>query len=385
MLSSIRQIPKFSYRFFCNPLLYNLLKVDKNATQQQIKNNYYKECLIYHPDLNHGAVNKFLEINKAFQILQSKRNIYDELDPIQYQEFLGIWNINFHKNKSKIEELEQYVRKGGILGYFYSKLIGHYNKVIIYDQQKVEKSVSLEQLNHIYFIQDVSSSMGVCDEDSNYHSVPKKFTRKDYSDGNLVSYFYSDPKYDYIIKQSRFIYKSLKNIKTICEELDSFNYLTSFMIFAKKHKILWQYQPVNLISSNIDNMCRKFPTLKNAEFSHIYDSLKLAINDVKSQNKLPFTTFVLITDGLDFKSYTELSEILKIIKDVNIIILTINVNDTKDLKAICDNAKSGRLLKIGNNDNYGFNTFEDCFAKTKELILHNSKISTINIKREFNL
>ena len=64
MLNYIKKVSKFSVRWVYNPLLYNLLKVDKNATQQQIKNNYYKECIIYHPDHNEGSVNKFLEINK---------------------------------------------------------------------------------------------------------------------------------------------------------------------------------------------------------------------------------------------------------------------------------------------------------------------------------
>lgn len=375
MLNFIRKPIRFK-RFITNPLLYELLKVDEKATPLQIKKNYYKECMLYHPDRNEGAVNQFLEINKAFQILCYKKQIYDNLHPMQYQEFLSLWTLHFHKNKSKIEKMKKYAKVGGIMGYFYSKLISYHNQVILYDQKEIEKSIYFNQLKHLYFIQDVSASMRCFDIDANYNSIPKTFNSTAYQDGKAVDYYDIDHKYDYIADQSRYIYKSIKNIKSICEDSDA---LTSFMIFAKSNEILWQYQPVNVILPKIDRMLKILPKIRDDEFTHIYDTLKIAIHTVE-KNKLTLTTFVLITDGTDFKSYTPLSEIVNIVKEINIIILTINVH-CQDLQTICNAAKSGKLLQIGNH----VNTFETAFTKTKDIILHQPKNLSIDIKRVFDL
>jgi DnaJ-class molecular chaperone len=61
---------------------YEILEVDKNATQEEIKKAYRKLSLKYHPDKNQGnkeAEEKFKEINKAYQILSDPetRNTYD--------------------------------------------------------------------------------------------------------------------------------------------------------------------------------------------------------------------------------------------------------------------------------------------------------------------
>ena len=395
-LKPTRIFPKFHQRWMTNPFLYNLLKIDPNASKTQIKKNYYQACMKYHPDHENGSANQFLEINKAFQILDcpKKKQLYDKLDSMQYQEFLGIWKINFHENKNKIEKLKQYQKTNSknsfsiIVGYVITKLINRYNQMIVYDQQKVEKCTKFNQSRHVYFILDVSASMACYDPtDSNYTSVPKKFVRSVYNDGQHCDFYDFANKYDYIANQSRYIYKSIKNIKLICEQLKSpaYGYLTSFMTFSQYNKKLWQYEPVESILGIIDRICANPSRLQDNQFTHIYDALKSAIIDVKENGNLSLTNFILVTDGVDFKSQTQLEEILQIVKNINIIILTINVKETTDLKKICDNAKSGQLFKIGDQHNYGFGTFEEFFSKTKDLILYNHNISFVNIKKEFDL
>lgn len=62
---------------------YNILGVNKNATEEEIKKSYRKLAMQYHPDKNQGkekwANEKFKEINEAFGVLgdPEKRRQYD--------------------------------------------------------------------------------------------------------------------------------------------------------------------------------------------------------------------------------------------------------------------------------------------------------------------
>lgn len=60
---------------------YNVLGVERNATESQIKAAYRKLAFQYHPDRNHDAAaeEKFKEVNEAYEVLsnQEKRDAYD--------------------------------------------------------------------------------------------------------------------------------------------------------------------------------------------------------------------------------------------------------------------------------------------------------------------
>ena len=63
---------------------YKVLGVDRNANEDQIKRNYRKLALEYHPDRNPGnkaSEEKFKEINEAYQVLSDpeKKARYDQL------------------------------------------------------------------------------------------------------------------------------------------------------------------------------------------------------------------------------------------------------------------------------------------------------------------
>jgi len=59
---------------------YDILGVQKNATEEEIKKAYRKLAHQYHPDKTGGNADKFKEISEAYQVLadKNKRNHYDQ-------------------------------------------------------------------------------------------------------------------------------------------------------------------------------------------------------------------------------------------------------------------------------------------------------------------
>ena len=61
---------------------YDVLGVERNASDEEIKRSFRKLALQYHPDRNQDsdATEKFKEINEAYQILSDpqKRSAYDQ-------------------------------------------------------------------------------------------------------------------------------------------------------------------------------------------------------------------------------------------------------------------------------------------------------------------
>ncbi|HVO65062.1 MAG TPA: molecular chaperone DnaJ [Syntrophales bacterium] len=82
---------------------YECLEVDRNATEEDIKKNYRKMAMQYHPDRNPGdkeAEEKFKEAAEAYEVLsdREKREIYDRyghegLNGIGFKGFSGFDDI----------------------------------------------------------------------------------------------------------------------------------------------------------------------------------------------------------------------------------------------------------------------------------------------------
>lgn len=71
--------------------LYDILKIDKNASQEEIKKKFRKLAVQHHPDKG-GDVDKFKEITNAYEILsdESKRSQYDMIgDNANLQDILN--------------------------------------------------------------------------------------------------------------------------------------------------------------------------------------------------------------------------------------------------------------------------------------------------------
>src|SRR5437868_8465023 len=97
-------------------LLYKVLDITNTSDSKELKRNYLKLCMKYHPDHTgniDGTAIKFLEIKKAFDILNNnqKKKDYDTLSDLQHDNFDSVWKTEFHDNKEKIAKLDYYIKK----------------------------------------------------------------------------------------------------------------------------------------------------------------------------------------------------------------------------------------------------------------------------------
>lgn len=60
--------------------LYEILDVDKDATEDEIRKNYKKKAMVIHPDRNNGEDRGFTDLQKAYEVLSDpgRRKKYDE-------------------------------------------------------------------------------------------------------------------------------------------------------------------------------------------------------------------------------------------------------------------------------------------------------------------
>ena len=58
---------------------YQILKIDMDSTNEQIKKAYRQQAIIYHPDKNNGDDKQFKKIQEAYDILSdsTKKHLYD--------------------------------------------------------------------------------------------------------------------------------------------------------------------------------------------------------------------------------------------------------------------------------------------------------------------
>ena len=89
--------------------LYEILQINENASEIEIKKAYHKLALLYHPDKNHeeGAKEKFQNIQSAYQILSNSKTRIDycKMNKIQQYNFVDLLQKIF-KNSLVLEEIK---------------------------------------------------------------------------------------------------------------------------------------------------------------------------------------------------------------------------------------------------------------------------------------
>ena len=89
---------------------YSLLKIDRSATEGDIKKAYRKLAMEFHPDINtdKDAEGKFKALSEAYSVLSDsqKRRIYDQTGAANFSGFGNMANQPFQRGR----------RMGGCMG-----------------------------------------------------------------------------------------------------------------------------------------------------------------------------------------------------------------------------------------------------------------------------
>lgn len=96
---------------------YDVLGLDKNASQDDIKKAYRNLSKKYHPDRNGGDDSKFKELNDAYDVLgnEEKRKAYDNPNPFGgFHGFGGdrggfTWSWNSHNSRPMPQNIEVHI------------------------------------------------------------------------------------------------------------------------------------------------------------------------------------------------------------------------------------------------------------------------------------
>jgi curved DNA-binding protein CbpA len=398
----INNLYKFRECFFSSKALslYSILNVPKNFTPDELKTARRTLSKKYHPDVNDGKEIQFLEIQKAAEILGDpiKRHDYDKMTESDLKRFELKWlqqyDLNKEKGKDFVIKINKYVKTSDSVSNFIERIVqrlSNKNNLMIYDQDKNSSEYSTGFFTHAHIILDASRSMyGMYPSDVGIKQI---LIRKENYDGIEISIcdLPQDTKSKKLLETTKYMYTSIKAINDMLYEIISKNSLkyVSMKTFSSKEKIIRnECSPIELTKTLRQLKLEEYRVENHSE-TFLYDAIANSIDQRlpavdEQSDKLSDTLFVVLTDGYDTGSMTSVDNLCKLIKTkkcINIVIISLDLTNTKDLQRIVDSAMFGKLLKVG--DSFEFKTINEAFNATKDIVIRES--IKIDITKTFNL
>ncbi len=287
--------------------LYNLLEINSNATQSQIKKAYYRLAKKYHPDKNKDGTLKFQQINYAYNILinpetREKYHMLNESDDSNFMEYLVKISEG---NLSKEDLLNLNISIDNLL----QKTLNKFN--INFDSiSTLFKNLDVTQIFKIFSKEDIS--INKCKEISNfsdsevdqfvendanyYFDLPLKYF--DYNDNNIEIEL--DITLDNIFKKEKKKLKIMRNIDGIdVKQKFVFNINSPFIIFQGCGDVDGKNNGDLIINLKLSNSAiwTKDTILFNYNISLYQYIYGLDLNINLSNNDLSFKNWIPNRDG----------------------------------------------------------------------------------------
>ncbi len=320
---------KSSTRYFStNTLLYDVLNISPKFTQQELKMAYFTQSKKYHPDHMDGSSVKFLEISKAYEILQNanKKSAFDSMNESEYNGYVETW-----KKEYMVAKKESSIMSSAIISFF-SKII-HGKPEKPKSRYNIDVNIENNGYKHLHFVLDTSTSM-----DSSRSGGENDLTICKKSILGLVDGIKSSN----IESVSCQTFNQVTNV--ICDRLPP----TSFEYYFQKIDLLKDTYPATAL----------------------HDSIYRAITNILHLEKMSETLFVVLTDGGDNASKIKLNELINLITEcnnVNIIIMAQDLDDVDNLQQIVASAHYGRLIRIG--DSFSIKNIKDAYLDVQNTLL----------------
>jgi DnaJ-class molecular chaperone len=115
---------------------YEILEIDKNATQEDIKKSYRKLSLLHHPDKNGNSqesINKIQDINEAYEVLsnQEKKMMYDNCENrMMFPPGMDDIPVELHNIFSTMMNANNIFNQGGDMNTFHMFFNGNMHHII---------------------------------------------------------------------------------------------------------------------------------------------------------------------------------------------------------------------------------------------------------------
>ena len=202
--------------------LYEILELDNNCTEVDIKNAYKRLAKLYHPDKNnHDTTEKFKNINIAYDVLKdkNKRARYDAMSNVEKFKFYDIIKQTIlHMDPNKRAVIEN------VINFFFnseSELKADFNKMdfnsILYKINHKLENVNITDIGNIMSIIGQCTNTANIDNNksTDYYTNHATNINKNNNDPNIRLQVTTTIEDRYMSRYKKVVYKTNRNTDTV--------------------------------------------------------------------------------------------------------------------------------------------------------------------------